>query len=105
MPNPMKTINANHAPTGPTKFFGGLLGGTCKTEMSPEGEELNPGSPEVLFDEAYNNSPLGRGNANYDVASDGRFLMVQGASGGETPPLRVVLNWFEELKERAPGGQ
>lgn len=36
---------------------------------------------------------------DYDVASDGRFLMVQ-----EAPPTRinVVLNWFEELKRLVP---
>ena len=42
--------------------------------------------------------------ANYDVSPDGqRFLMVK-ASGKESvaTQLNVVLNWFEELKERVP---
>ncbi len=37
---------------------------------------------------------------NYDVSADGqRFLMVLDTSAGE---LHVVINWFEELKSRAP---
>jgi len=39
---------------------------------------------------------------DYDVASDGRFLMIQ-----ESAPSRieVVLNWFEELKRLVPPGK
>ena len=40
----------------------------------------------------------------YDIAPDGRFLArVIGQSGSvarDTPPLHVVLNWFEELLAR-----
>ena len=42
---------------------------------------------------------------NYDVAPDGRFLMVKaGDETGEAPPaqITVVLNWHEELLERVP---
>jgi serine/threonine-protein kinase len=43
----------------------------------------------------------------YDVAVDGRFLLMKTAptapSGGATPPHMVVVeNWFEELKQRVP---
>jgi hypothetical protein len=42
-------------------------------------------------------------NTNYDVASDGRFLMLRRVTQGGT--LRVVLNWTEELKRTlAKGG-
>ena len=44
-----------------------------------------------------------------DVARDGRFLMIKDAltdpnkAGGSPPPsMVVVLNWFEELKQRLP---
>jgi hypothetical protein len=34
----------------------------------------------------------------YDISSDGqRFLMLE---GGEARTITVVLNWFEELKQR-----
>jgi eukaryotic-like serine/threonine-protein kinase len=44
----------------------------------------------------------------YDVLPDGRFISVSPASGevtgsGFKPEVRVVLNWFEELKRLAPG--
>ena len=36
------------------------------------------------------------GNPNFDVAPDGRFLMVRGEPT-EPAELKVVLNWFDEL--------
>ena len=40
--------------------------------------------------------------SNYDIAPDGqRFLTVQGSDSNVTQ-LNVVLNWFEELKQRVP---
>ena len=58
------------------------------------------GSPRELFRQPYALSPIGRGNPNYDVV-DGRFLMVRSldVDGGQSP-IHVVLNFFEELKER-----
>ena len=41
---------------------------------------------------------------SYDVARDGRFLMIQqsGASTETAGSIVVVQNWFEELKQRVP---
>ena len=42
---------------------------------------------------------------NYDVTRDGqRFLMVQRTAQQPAPQLTVVLNWFDELRRRAPAG-
>ena len=41
----------------------------------------------------------------YDVASDGRFLLIKrkdGGSGTGDASLVVTLNWLEELKRLAP---
>ncbi len=40
----------------------------------------------------------------YDVAPDGRFLMIKPGwlSAGREAPLRIVFNWFEELKRLVP---
>ncbi|MEP6744768.1 MAG: hypothetical protein ABJB33_04675, partial [Gemmatimonadota bacterium] len=40
----------------------------------------------------------------WDVAADGRFIMVRGVDEGQlaVTPLIVVENWFEELKTKAP---
>jgi serine/threonine-protein kinase len=45
----------------------------------------------------------GFGHPGFDVASDGRLLIVQ-PGDDEAVPLRfeVVLNWFQELKQRVP---
>ena len=48
----------------------------------------------------------GSGNRPYDIAPDGRFLIITSgqdeAGGGMTLNLIVVLNWFEELKRLVP---
>ncbi len=59
--------------------------------------------PEVVFEGTY--LPPFSGARNYDVAPDGRFLMVKtGDETGEAPPpqITVVLNWHQELLERVP---
>ena len=43
---------------------------------------------------------------SYDVAADGRFLMIKESSGDHgdvvRPVVTVILNWAEELKARLP---
>jgi len=40
---------------------------------------------------------------SYDVAADGRFIMVPSAANRESPArLDVVMNWVEDLKRRVP---
>ena len=52
---------------------------------------------------------LGRGaegEFRYDVAADGRFLMIQPTQVGSAlaaPQIVLVQNWFEELKRAVPG--
>jgi Tol biopolymer transport system component len=57
--------------------------------------------PKLLFERhyaTYNTMPA------YDVTPDGqRFLLAK--TGGQTPEeINVVLNWFEELKQKLPTG-
>ena len=56
--------------------------------------------PRVLFEGTYSLDPVSVGIPNYDVAADGRFLMIM--RGGTATEITVVLNWFQELKERVP---
>ena len=57
------------------------------------------GSPEVLFTGNYLTGPE---NQQYDIAPDGQqFLMIKQEQTGVSQ-INVVLNWFEELKERVP---
>ena len=65
---------------------------------------LNWQDPVALFDTPWPLSTVGF--ANYDVSPDGqRFVFVQpmGAKSEDQPhEIRVVLNWFEELKAKVP---
>jgi len=47
---------------------------------------------------------LGLGGADYAVSPDGqRFLMVRAREQQQAPTqINVVLNWFEELKQKVP---
>ena len=58
-----------------------------------------------LFEDVYDVS-TGTGR-NYDVALDGRFLMVKpdASSGVGGRQINIVRNWSEELKARVPAGQ
>ncbi len=63
------------------------------------------GMPRMLFEGRYEPAPAPI--ANYDVSPDRqRFLMVK-ANDQEQPPaqINVVLNWFEELKQKVPAGK
>ena len=45
------------------------------------------------------------GPRNYDILPDGRFLGVVPAGQGQVasaPQIQVLLNWFEDLKQRVP---
>jgi len=42
---------------------------------------------------------------NYDIAPDGRFLMIQESQESTTLGINVVLNWSEELKRLVPTGK
>jgi len=60
---------------------------------------FSAGTPRTLFEGRYSSFVHRR---NYDVTSDGqRFLMLQSADPAATQ-INVVLNWFEELKQRLP---
>ncbi len=64
--------------------------------------ELQLGRVEKLFDHDTLQGLFGP--QDYDVSTDGkRFLMVKRAdSERANPPFHLALNWFEELKRRAP---
>jgi eukaryotic-like serine/threonine-protein kinase len=57
------------------------------------GAAFRAGAPRTLFEKV---------SSDYDVAPDGhRFLMLKPAAA-ETSELHVIVNWFDELRRRAP---
>jgi hypothetical protein len=63
------------------------------------GSPLAASSPHVLFEGRYQVSDTSAGG--FDVASDGRFLMIQ-ATAPEQPAteFNIVLSWFDDVKTR-----
>jgi serine/threonine-protein kinase len=71
------------------------------------GSELKIGAPVKVFDDPFRRDTGGAGGgmANYDIAPDGkRFVMVEEPKAERTSSskLNVVVNWFDEVKRRAP---
>jgi eukaryotic-like serine/threonine-protein kinase len=68
-------------------------------------DELSFSAPAKLFSGLYimNEAPVPR---SYDVAHDGRFLMVEqpggAAASAPSPGIVVVQNWTQELERRVP---
>jgi len=61
----------------------------------------------VLFEGQYQSLPT-VSTPNYDVSPDGqRFLMLKPTEQAQAAPtqINVVLNWFEELKQKVPTGK
>jgi serine/threonine-protein kinase len=73
-------------------------------ETIPKFEASNP---ELLFEGEYIIARF-PGHRNYDISKDGkRFLMIKQVDERPTPVtrLKVVVNWFEELKRLVPTGK
>jgi hypothetical protein len=55
------------------------------------------GKPESLFEGPFVNVP----GYSYDVGPGARkFLVLLEAGAGSASEIRIVLNWFDELKSR-----
>jgi eukaryotic-like serine/threonine-protein kinase len=64
------------------------------------------GKPRMLFEGPY--LPTSASFPFYDVSPDGqRFLMLKPSEQAQAAPtqINVVLNWFEELKQKVPTGK
>jgi Tol biopolymer transport system component len=72
-------------------------------------------TPKILFQKRYVTASAmaivggwtGRDSYPWDIGRDGRFLMIKevepATATGESPrKINIVLNWFEELKQRVP---
>jgi Tol biopolymer transport system component len=73
-------------------------------EVTTQGA-FSAGKPKVLFEGQY--VPTPRSFQDYDVSPDGqRFLMLKSGEQSQAPAqINIVLNWFEELKQKVPTGK
>jgi hypothetical protein len=69
---------------------------------------FSAGKPKVLFEGQYLGVQAGLLGTAYDVSPDGqRFLMLKPVEQAQAGPtqINVVLNWFEELKQKVLTGK
>jgi eukaryotic-like serine/threonine-protein kinase len=59
--------------------------------------------PRMLFEDPY--VPTPRSFADYDVSPDGQHFLMLKANEQAQSEIDVVLNWFEELKQKVPPGK
>ena len=90
------------SPDGEELFYRGLRG--MMVVPVETGPTFRAGDPEVLFEQQYFFNGRRR---TYDLAPDGRFLMVKASGAGDdarAPAAQIILvqNWFEELQRLVP---
>ncbi len=77
---------------------GKLMAVTIETKPS-----FLAGRTRLLFQRKYNPREMNPfGSPNYDVSSDGRFLIIKPDSSASSTQINFALNWFEELKRLVP---
>ncbi|MEJ2580451.1 MAG: protein kinase, partial [Acidobacteriota bacterium] len=64
-----------------------------------DGGSFSAGAPELLFEGRYHIGT--HGSSGFDLADDGRFLMIE-PNSREADTLHVVLDWLEELNRLVP---
>ena len=88
--------------TGGELFFTGSGSGELMA-VAVQSSHLVIGPPQVLVGSDFSLTP---GNQPYDIAPDGRFVILRaaqdGSSRGRSTNLIVIQNWFEELKRLVP---
>jgi serine/threonine-protein kinase len=75
-----------------------------KVDISP-GRNLSAGTPKLLFEFA---AAVSRMVRIYDIAPDGQRFLIREKKNYDLPPvteLRLVRNWFAELKRLSPTGK
>jgi hypothetical protein len=82
-----------------------LQGNSVMSVAVEAGDEFSFRAPVMLFSGAFFTVPTPTART-YDVAADGRFLMIQTTTDPRDPTkldsIVVVQNWIEELKQRVP---
>ena len=77
------------------------LDGTLMTVEVRNGEVLQTGSPQPLFQ---TDVPVSSVLDQYDVTADGqRFLIIENEEGAASPPIHVAVNWLK--RQNANGNQ
>jgi serine/threonine-protein kinase len=94
---------AKWGPPGSGELYYIGADGAMMAVQVDEGPPLRIGRPTKLFQFAPRIT-LGASARPYDVAGDGRFLLLRAAADEQpsTVTVTVILNWFEELRAQVP---
>jgi Tol biopolymer transport system component len=79
---------------GKELYYLSVSGDLVATEIGESGNELQMGTPKLLF--RSNIAPMG---TLYDVAPDGQSFVVQVTGEESQAPLNFLTNWMTELKK------
>ena len=83
------------APDGRELFY--RNGNRFMTVALSENPINNPSPPQELFQGDFERIDIGGNNSNYDVSSDGRFVMIRRKNPLRPTVINIVLNWSEAL--------
>ncbi len=87
------------APSGRELFYLNESNTLMTVPIQTAGRQFTAGRPAKVFNKIYSGDFY-----SYDVTPDGRrFLMMKEGAGGDRahpPNMVIVLNWFEELRDR-----
>jgi serine/threonine-protein kinase len=86
------------APDGRTLFY--RQGLRVLAVTLADGTPATASQPRPLFEGPYQAGTFG--HPNYDVAADGRFVMVEPLDEPTPTLVNVVLNWFTQLESLVP---
>jgi Tol biopolymer transport system component len=75
-------------------YYLSVGGDLYATEIRESGDELQIGTPKLLF--RANIAPMG---TLYDVAQNGQSFVIEVTAEGSQTPLNFVTNWMTELKK------
>ena len=64
------------------------------------GPSFSPGKSRLLFEGTFSHGSPGQ--PDYDVTADGRFLMLRPTGTPAPSELRIMTNWFDELRRALP---
>ncbi len=75
----------------------------CGDKMMAAAVEIEPRFRVTGYNQLFEGKYLSTASLqNYDVAPDGRFLMIREPAESAPLGINVVLNWFDELKQLVP---
>jgi eukaryotic-like serine/threonine-protein kinase len=98
-------ISARWSADGKEIFYWRANGATVSVmaaRILPNAPFQTEGPPQEVFSGSFD-APGWEWDPLFDVAPDGRFLMMKAHGTAARPQITIVTNWFDELRRLVPG--